>query len=90
MSVALSWLPADAEQIRYFGDDNLIYQLNTETKVAEVYGVRSGVKLTGEVRIPESVSYNGDDYTVVSVGIMDAWYTVNPYEEEETCFYRQV
>lgn len=91
-AVAFFWLPGHAESIIYIGDDNLIYHLETGTMEAWINGVRSGVKLTGEVRIPEKVTLDGEDYTVVSVGMFDVWNMANPdkpINHEETCFYRQ-
>lgn len=88
-SAIISWLPAGADIIRHIGEDNLIYRIDTKTETAEIVGVKTGVKLTGEVRIPEKVTYEGVDYTVDGVGRFDTFWTSDPDYDDETCFYQQ-
>lgn len=88
-SAIIKWLPVGAEDIRFIGDDNLIYRIDTETVHAEILGVKTGVKLTGEVRIPEKVTYEGVDYTVDAVGRFDTFWTSEPDYDDKPCFYQQ-
>jgi len=54
----------------YIGEyefDNIKYVINTETKTAEVIGLKDR-KISGELVIPEVVTYKGVDCSVVSIG----------------------
>ena len=62
LAVLLS-LPMLAEEI-----DGINYNLNAETKQATVIKKSSG-KYSGEVVIPESVVYEGNVYSVTSIGV---------------------
>jgi hypothetical protein len=52
---------ADAVEI-----DGIYYNLITKAKIAEV--TKNPDKYTGVVVIPESVTYEGTDYSVTSIG----------------------
>lgn len=55
-------------------DDGIYYNLNVSNKTASV--TSGDNKYTGSVTIPETIMYNGDSYSVTSIG-QDAFYSCN-------------
>lgn len=51
-----------------FTAGNLNYQVNDDGVSVTVTGHVNGYEATGELNIPESVSYEGNDYTVTAIG----------------------
>ena len=66
-SILLLALPliANAEMVQI---DGIWYQLIEKAKIAEVVSSTDGTKYTGDVLIPEKVTYNGMEYSVTSIG----------------------
>ena len=48
--------------------DGLWYELVSKTKEATVIQYKNNVKYSGDIVIPETVEYNGADYSVTSIG----------------------
>ena len=58
-------LVANAEQVKI---DGIWYEVIEKSNTAEVIIYQDGIEYSGDIVIPEKVIYNGEKYTVTSIG----------------------